>query len=102
MFLFNAHQRCNYYDVHMLDIVHDCVISVQVILTTIHDAILNQLRGVQLDELVIATIDSVLSRDGPYGKLFSGLETNYLQLKYFRNHFNFVVRFVSLEHTHCK
>ena len=65
----------------------------QVILTTIHDAILNQLRGVQLSELVTATMDSVLSRDGPYGKLFSGLETNYLQLKYFRNHFNFVVCF---------
>ena len=49
------------------------------------------------EESVLANkLDNLLAGDGPYGKLFSGLETNHLQLKYFREHLNLVVSDVNV------
>ena len=39
-----------------------------------------------------ADLDHLFSDNGEFGHPFSGLETEYQQHKYFKSHFNFVVR----------
>lgn len=57
----------------------------------IHDALKRSLHDSDMDAEVIAEIDDTFNPMGPYGKLFSGLETNYLQTKYYHNFFGLVV-----------
>lgn len=33
-----------------------------------------------------------LSETGPHGALFTGIDTHYLQMKYYQQHFQFIVR----------
>ena len=40
---------------------------------------------------VVPALKTILSSTGPYGKLFSGLETHHRQLAYMRSHFKLVV-----------
>lgn len=48
-----------------------------------------QEEGVAHD--VVRKVGSIFSPTGPHGQLFGGLETPYRQLKYFKEHFQFVV-----------
>jgi len=57
----------------------------------IHDAVKRSIHDSDLDAEVIAEIDDTFNPMGRYGKLFSGLETNYLQTKYYHNFFDLVV-----------
>lgn len=57
----------------------------------IHDAVKRSLHDSDLDAEVIAEIDDTFNPMGPYGNLFSGLETNYLQTKYYHNFFDLVI-----------
>lgn len=57
----------------------------------IHDAEKRSLHDSDLDAEVITEIDDTFNPMGRYRKLFSGLETNYLQTKYYHNFFDLVV-----------
>ncbi len=66
------------------------------ILTNIRGIVDDTLKRFDVSENVRVHLESVFAGDGPYGKLFSGLETNHLQLKYYRQYFNFVVSLLLL------
>ena len=70
------------------NIIKDVDSLYQVALNNIQHAVKRALTnaGVQVPEL-----DTILSSTGPYGKLFSGLETHHRQLMYTKSHFKLVV-----------
>ncbi len=61
------------------------------ILTNIRGIVDDTLKHFDVSENVRIHLESTLAGDGPHGKLLSGLETNHLQMKYYRQYFNFVV-----------
>ena len=63
----------------------------QVVLANIHDTACEILQGTTLDEETTAKLDNLLVGDGTYRKIFDGLGTNYLQLIFYKEHFNLVI-----------
>ena len=66
-------------------------IILQTILTCLYGAVCDLLSEVNMDDEVSGGLESMFAGDGPYGRLFSGLETNHLQMKYYKEHFQLVV-----------
>ena len=60
-------------------------------LSNLHADVLDALRRAGVDSSTIPGLSSVFSSSGPHGNLFSGLETHYKQLQYYKNNFHFVV-----------
>lgn len=56
---------------------------VQVALVNIHDAVKQSVCDLDLDAVVMGKIEDTFNPMGMHGKLFSGLETNYLQPQLF-------------------
>ena len=72
-------------------IIKDVDSLYQVALDKIQCAVEGALKeaGIMPDEA--PALKTILSSTGPYGKLFSGLETHHRQLAYMRSHFKLVV-----------
>ena len=61
------------------------------VLVHLHDAVKHSIRDSDLDAEVVREIGDTFNPMGPHGKLFSGLETNYLQTKVYHSLFRLVV-----------
>ena len=72
-------------------IIKDVDSLYQVALDNIQCAVEGALKeaGIMPDQM--PALKTILSSTGPYGKLFSGLETHHRQLAYMRSHFKLVV-----------
>ena len=73
------------------NIIKDVDSLYEVALSGIHDAVSTALRNSGVDPQEICGLDDIFNPLGPYGKLFPGLDTHYLQMKYLRQNFKFVV-----------
>lgn len=71
-------------------IIEDVTNFFQVYLSHIHDAIRQRLKG-DVDDDILSSLSPIFDPDGGYGKPFKGLETEYLQLKFFRRKFSMIV-----------
>lgn len=60
-------------------------------LANIQDEIREILQEGAVRDEIHVKIETLLTGDGPYGKIFEGLETNHLQLKFYKEHFHMVV-----------
>ena len=58
----------------------------------VRDAVSTALKNSGIDPRTVNGLDSIFDPLGPYGKLFPGLDTHHLQMKYLRRNFKFVVR----------
>ena len=63
------------------------------VLSHVHDRIEGTLQEANIPKALREDILHHVSEDSPYAKIFKGLETQSQQLRYFRSHFNLVVRF---------
>lgn len=72
-------------------IIKDVDSLYQVALNNIQCAVEGALKEVGILPSQIPELNAILSSTGPYGKLFSGLETNHRQLVYMKSHFKLVV-----------
>ena len=66
---------------------------IQCQLDSLHTQVCQQLRSANTPEAVIGNLDSLFSENGTVGQPFAGLETQYQQLKFYRDHFNLIVSF---------
>ena len=64
----------------------------QIYLSDLHNVTKAQLRNSQVSDEIILSLDPVFDVDGQYGRPFKGLESEYRQLKYFKEKFAMVVR----------
>ena len=76
-------------------IIKDIESLYEVALKGVHGAVSRALESSDLDLSTVRELESIFDSSGPYGKLFPGLDTYYLQMKYLRHNFNFVVRHLS-------
>lgn len=60
-------------------------------LANIHDAVRSVIDSSEVDEATSDALDGIFSPTGDHAKLFNGLETSYIQMKYYRHAFNLVV-----------
>ena len=60
-------------------------------LSNLHADVSDVLRKAGVDASIISGVTSLFTPNGPHGNLFSGLETHYRQLQYYKSHFHFVV-----------
>lgn len=64
----------------------------QAYLCDLHNNVKQHLENSGVDESSITSLDPLFDSDGYYGRPFKGLETEYRQLKYFKENFHMVVR----------
>ena len=80
---------------HYNNIIHvhvvNGIIPLQAILTCLHGAVCDVLSDVDMDNKVSCSLESTFAGDGPYGRLFAGLETSHQQTKYYKEHFQLIV-----------
>ena len=60
-------------------------------LDALHSQVHQQLLQSGVSQAAIDGLQLLFSRDGIFGHPFQGLETQYQQLKFYRQHFNLVV-----------
>ena len=60
-------------------------------LGVLHDDVRKALTASGVDPQTIPGLDLIFHRNGPRGRLFLGLETQYRQLQYFRQNLRLVV-----------
>ena len=74
------------------NIIKDVDSLYQVALDNIQSAVETALMKAGVVANQVPDLDTILSSTGPYGRLFSGLETHHRQLMYLKHHFKLVVR----------
>lgn len=62
-----------------------------VALTNVQADVLEALKEAQIQPSSIPRLDRIFSQRGPHGDLFQGLDSHYKQIKYYKEHFSFVV-----------
>lgn len=62
-------------------------------LDSLHSEVCQQLSLAGVSDSIISSLGMIFSNDGAHGRPFAGLETHYQQLKFYRDQFNFIVRF---------
>ena len=80
----------------MDDIIQEVTALNQFILSKVHIAIQTALNKAGISESCVPAISEICHPNGPFGKLFRGLETAYQQLRYYKANLGMVVS--SLEH----
>lgn len=80
----------------MDDIIQEVTALNQFILSKVHIAIQTALNEAGISESCVPAISEICHPNGPFGKLFWGLETAYQQLRYYKANLGMVVS--SLEH----
>lgn len=76
----------------MNSIIKDTTIFSQIMLGELHYATTEKLTAAGVDSQIIGSLAPLFQDYGRFGQPFQGLETTYLQMKYFQQHFNFIVR----------
>ena len=72
-------------------IIEDVIVLFQTCLLHLFKTVKEHLEYKGIDEETISCISPLFDGDGDYGKPFKGLETEYLQLKFFKTNFALVV-----------
>lgn len=72
-------------------IIEDVTILFQTYLSHLFDAVKHQLENVAVDKEAILSVSPIFDPDGDYGRPFKGLETEFLQLKFFRKNLAMIV-----------
>ena len=76
----------------MNSVIHDVTIFSQVMLGELHYATTKKLEEAGVDQQIISSLAPLFQESSKFGQPFEGLQTAYRQMKYFQQHFNFVVR----------
>ena len=76
----------------MNSIIEDVTTFSQVMLGELHYAITEKLTVARVDPEIVRSLTPLFQDCGKFGQPFQGLETTYRQMKYFQQHFNFIVR----------
>lgn len=80
----------------MQKIIQDVTNLFRKYLVDLHLTLKAELRTNSVSEEVVTSLNPHFSPEGKYGKPFRGLETEYYQLKYFKEHLSMVVRIMCI------
>ena len=72
-------------------IIEDVTVLFQSYLCCIFDAVNKQLQSFNDCDAIVTSLSPLFDPDGVYGRPFKGLETEHLQLKFFKNFFAMIV-----------
>ena len=75
---------------HLKKIIQGIKFLYEVALKGVHGAVPRVLKSSDIDRSTVRLLDSIFDPSGPYGKLFPGLDTCCLQMKYLLHNSNFV------------
>ena len=75
----------------MNSILNDLTEFNRLLLQDLHSVVIQKIRSAGLDPDTVPGLSEVFDPNSLYGKPFQGLETQYLQQKYFRENFSMVV-----------
>ena len=75
----------------MNSIIQDVIIFAGVMLGELHYATIEKLEAAGVDPHIISGLDPLFQGNTKFGQPFESLQTTHCQMKYFKQHFNFVV-----------
>ena len=76
----------------MNSVIEDTTSFSQIMLGELHYAATEKLTAAGVNPQIIGSLAPLFRDSGEFGRPFQGLETTYQQMKYFKQHFNFIVR----------
>ena len=76
----------------MNSVIEDTTSFSQIMLGELHYAATEKLTAAGVNPQIIGSLAPLFRDSGVFGRPFQGLETTYQQMKYFKQHFNFIVR----------
>lgn len=70
-------------------------------LSALHAEVCSTLNAAGVSPSSISGLNELFDSDGPFGRPFSGLETQHQQLSFYKTHFQFIVRYSFIQfHAH--
>ena len=100
MFLMGLKEKYMITQVALQGVIEGVTNLVQSHLDTLHSQVQQQLLQSGVSQATIDGIQPLFSDCGTYAHPFQGLETQYQQLKFYRQHFNLIVSYTSRLHAH--
>lgn len=85
----------------MNSIIRDVTVFSQVMLRELHYPTNKRLEAAGVNPQIISSLAPLFQESSKFGQPFEGRQTTHWQIKYFQQHFNFVVHVHMHEHFFC-